>query len=63
MTKSLTCSRCGASETILCKQPNGYASVTPADKKMAFSGQTLYHEICKSCGTVVRSFINKPEKL
>ena len=66
MTKTITCSYCGASDTILCKQPHGYSSVTLADKKMAFmafNGQTLYHEICKNCGTVVRSFINEPEKL
>ena len=63
MTKSMTCSYCGASDTILCKQPHGYSSVTLADKKMAFNGQTLYLEICKNCGTVVRSFINEPEKL
>ena len=37
MTKSMTCSYCGASDTILCKQPHGYSSVTLADKKMAFN--------------------------
>ena len=63
MTKTMTCSYCGASDTILCKQPHGYASITLADKKISFNGQTLYHEICKSCGTVVRSYINEPEKL
>ena len=63
MTKTITCSYCGASDTILCKQPHGYSSITLADKKIAFNGQTLYHEICKSCGTVVRSYINEPEKL
>ncbi|WP_024413432.1 hypothetical protein [Streptococcus suis] len=63
MTKSMTCSYCGASDIILCKQPHGYSSVTPADKKMAFNGKTLYHDICKNCGTVVRSFIKEPEKL
>lgn len=63
MTKTITCSYCGASDTILCKQPHGYASVTPADKKIAFNGQTLYHDICKTCGTVVRSFVNDPKKL
>ncbi len=63
MTKTITCSYCGASDTILCKQPHGYAGVTPADKKMAFNGQTLYHDICKTCGTVVRSFVNDSKKL
>ncbi len=63
MTKTITCSYCGASDTILCKQPHGYSSITLADKKISFNGQTLYHEICKSCGTVVRSYINEPEKL
>ena len=55
MTKSMTCSYCGASDTILCKQPHGYSSVTLADKKMAFmafNGQTLYHEICKN-GSII----------
>ncbi len=32
MTKTMTCSYCGASDTILCKQPHGHTSVTPADK-------------------------------
>lgn len=63
MTKTMTCSYCGASDTILCKQPYGYTSITPADKKIAFNGQNFYHDICKNCGTVVRSFIKEPEKL
>ena len=63
MNKQLTCSFCGASDTVLCKQQKGYAGVYRADRKIATHQQYLYHEICKNCGTVVRSYINEPEKL
>ncbi|WP_155973912.1 hypothetical protein [Streptococcus ruminantium] len=63
MNKVFICPLCDFSNAILCKQPHGYASITRAEKKVAFNGQILYHEICKECGTVVRSFIENPEKL
>ena len=35
----------------------------PAKQKLIFDPQALYHDICKHCGTVVRSYIEHPEKL
>ena len=58
-----TCPYCGGTETIIGKQAYGYASVTLASSKWLFRGQILYHEICKNCGTVVRSYVEDPQKL
>ena len=63
MKPTLTCSYCGGTDFIACKQTKGYASVIPAHQKTTFNGQTLYHDICKSCGTVVRSYIEQPKRL
>lgn len=61
--KQLICSHCGSEEFITCQQPKGYAGITSVDKKITFNGQTLYHDICKHCGTVVRSYVKDVEKL
>ena len=63
MKPTLTCSYCGGTDFIACKQTKGYASVIPAHQKTTFNGQPLYHDICKSCGTVVRSYIEQPQRL
>lgn len=63
MTSQLTCAYCGGTDFIACKQTQGYASVIPAHQKTTFNGQILYHDICKNCGTVARSYIEHPEKL
>lgn len=59
---SFVCPLCGGKKLIRCVQ-NNYADVYPADKVFTFKSQPLYHEICASCGTVVRSFVKNPEKL
>lgn len=58
---NLKCPYCGGTEFILGKQ-SGYANIY-VKKKFAFKEAELYHEICKSCGSVVRSYIEDPEKL
>lgn len=58
----LVCPVCGGQRLIRCVQDN-YAAVSPADKLLTLKSQPLYHEICTVCGTVVRSFVKKPEKL
>ena len=54
------CPYCGGTEFALGKQ-DGYAVVgAPAFR---FSSTPLMHRVCLSCGTVVRSYVLKPEKL
>lgn len=62
MEKTFTCPYCGGKKFALGVQ-NGYAEVYPADKFFSFKSRKLYHEICLDCGTVVRSYVKKPEKL
>ena len=56
------CPYCGGQEFVVGKQ-EGYATVSPADKFLTFRSQALYHKICRSCGTVVKSYVKDPEKL
>jgi hypothetical protein len=63
MEKQITCLYCGASDTILCKQVKMYAGVYRADRKIPSFQQDFLHEICKVCGTVVRSYVEDPGKL
>ncbi len=54
------CRYCGGTEFITAFQ-NFYGSVTSAESML--KTETLYHTICKSCGSVVRSYVKDPEKL
>lgn len=56
-----TCPYCGCTDIIVGKQA-GYAAVIPEKEKTIFHGQMLYHDICRQCGTIVRSYIKEPEK-
>lgn len=56
-TSSKVCPYCGGTEFVIGIQ-GGYAAVNT--EKFSFRGQTLYHEICENCGTVIRSFIYCP---
>lgn len=58
----LTCPCCGGNKFVTGKQ-DGYAEVYPEDAFISFKSQKLYHDICINCGTVVRSYVKKPEKL
>lgn len=37
--------------------------IRPAQRITFDKGQVLIHVICKSCGTVLRSYVKNPEKL
>ena len=54
-----TCPYCGNKEFI---------KATQADRAQVIgeswlSTSNLYHQICRNCGSVVRSFVDDPEKL
>ncbi len=57
---NLTCPYCGGTEMIETVQ-EGYAALSAVGS--AFRGASLYHSVCRSCGSVVRSYVKDPEKL
>lgn len=59
--KEEKCNYCGGIEFVIGRH-NGYGNVFP-NKLISIKDQKLYHVICLNCGTVVRSFVKKPEKL
>lgn len=54
------CPHCGGTDFVIGKQA-GHADVLT--ENFSFRHQTLYHEICKKCGTVARSYVKNPEML
>ena len=54
-----TCPFCGGHEFIKGVQ-TGYAQITGAT---LWSSTNLYHELCRDCGSVVRSYVVEPEML
>lgn len=58
------CPFCGGNEMIKCHE-TGYTVVTAVNNVWAsmWGGPTLYHSICRNCGSVVRSYVKEPEKL
>ena len=54
------CPFCGGEEMIETFQA-GYASVTATSNRLG--GCALYHSVCRSCGSIVRSYVKNPEKL
>ena len=55
-----SCPYCGSTEMIESLQ-GGYAAVYAADHQIG--GDTLYHTICRNCGSVLRSYVKEPEIL
>lgn len=55
-----SCPYCGGYEMIKCMQ-SGYAVIYA--KYNQFGGRNLYHSVCRRCGSVVRSFVEEPEKM
>ena len=53
------CPFCGDTEVIESYQ-SSYGSVYGINNVL---GSTLYHSICRNCGSVVRSYVKDPEKL
>ena len=56
----INCPFCGGTEVIESCQ-GGYGSVSAVSNVLG--GATLYHSICRNCGSVVRSYVKEPEKL
>lgn len=56
----MNCPFCGGTEIIESYQ-TGYATVTATNNM--WGGVSLYHSICRNCGSVVRSYVKEPEKL
>lgn len=60
MTNPLTCPYCGSTEFVVGKENKTYGGIS---KSGNFTGQPICHDICKNCGTIVRSFVENPSKL
>ena len=60
--KREVCPHCGGTETAVGKQA-GHGQVTPQKAWTVLRAQNLYHVICLSCGTVIRSYIEDPHDL
>ncbi len=54
------CPYCGGTEMIECFQ-TGYGAISAVKNKLG--GSTLYHSVCRRCGTIARSYVKNPEKL
>ncbi|EFQ58258.1 hypothetical protein ACVR0A_04920 [Streptococcus downei] len=61
--KNQVCAYCGGDQFVVKQQVKGYAGLVNEDAKFFTGGLALYHEICKNCGTVGRSFVKDVEKL
>ena len=62
MEEKYKCSWCGCEEVVYGVQTDR-GKVRQAKKITLDEGQALIHVICKSCGTVLRSYVKNPEKL
>ena len=56
------CPHCGATKTIVGKQ-SGHGGITPESAWTILNAQPLYHVVCRSCGTVIRSYVKDPQEL
>ena len=55
------CPWCGCEEVVHGVQADR-GKVRPASRTTFDEGQVLIYVICKSCGTVIRSYVKNPEK-
>ncbi len=53
------CKNCGNDKEFITGIQSGYAAISFT----LFKNRRLNHVVCLKCGTIVRSFVNKPEKL
>ncbi len=58
--KMTKCRFCGGTEFITGYQ-NFYGAVYSADSLLRST--SLYHTICRECGSIVRTYVKDPEKL
>lgn len=56
----MNCPYCGGMEVIEACQ-SGYGAVAAVDH--VFRSVSLYHSVCRNCGSVIRSYVKEPEKL
>ena len=56
------CPHCDSTETVTGKQL-GDGGISPADSLFGFRSVPLYHIVCRSCGTVIRSYVENPGTL
>ncbi len=61
MEKKLKCPFCGKEKFVEGRQ-DGYATIGP-NKMFTLKGQAVYFVICLECGTIVRSYVKKPQDL
>lgn len=54
------CPYCGGTEMVEAYQ-SGYGAAVGVENKLG--GASIYHIVCRNCGSVVRSFVKDPEKL
>ena len=54
------CPFCGSAEMIEACQ-TGYGAIVATSHM--FGGCSLYHSVCRKCGSIVRSYVKDPEKL
>ena len=57
--KIVECPFCGSLEFVEGVH-TGYGAINGSG---LFTGADLYHQICRDCGSVVRSYVKNPEKL
>ena len=62
MEKKDICPYCGCEEVVIGRQRSN-AKVEPLERHFVLREQELYHVICLKCGSVIRSYVKKPEKL
>ena len=55
------CQYCGCTNNVVGMQ-SGYASVVP-NKALSLKSQPIYHIICLNCGTIIRSYVPRPQQL
>jgi len=55
-----SCQYCGCTEMVEVYQA-GYGTATVVNHPL--HGAHIYHAVCKNCGTIVRSYVKKVEKI
>lgn len=61
MENKMQCPYCGKTEFVKGIQMEGNG-IMPI-KKLTLKAQPIYHIVCLNCGTIIRSYIKKPDKL
>lgn len=55
------CPHCGSQENVAGIQ--GVEAYVSSTRKLSVKREQLHYIICLKCGTVIRSFVQKPERL